>query len=205
MKNKKESFFWTSYSDLMTTMFFIMLVLFVLVVTLMHSKVVATEDQLDQIRKLNNSIEQIDSTYFDFDQDFKRHTLKDVSVSFKRGSSNISDIDPISLDKLEKAGVAIRSFMLRTQKDIPDAQYLLIVEGQSSKDDWLGNDELSYRRALALVKYWNAMGIRFDDLPCELIVSGSGQSSRFRVFPDISTNVDNQRFVIHIIPKPGRI
>ena len=33
---KKESYFWTSYSDLMTSMFFIMLVLFVLAIALLH-------------------------------------------------------------------------------------------------------------------------------------------------------------------------
>ena len=45
----------------------------------------------------------------------------------------------------------------------------------------------------------------FDGLPCEVIISGSGQSSKFRVKPDNAKNKKNQRFVIHIIPKPGII
>ena len=38
---------------------------------------------------------------------------------------------------------------------------------------------------------------------CEIIISGSGQSSKFRNTPDIPPK--NQRFVIHILPKPGEI
>ena len=48
MAEKKESFFWTSYSDLMTSLFFIMLTLFVLVIVLLHKRMEATEKQLDE-------------------------------------------------------------------------------------------------------------------------------------------------------------
>ena len=46
---QKESFFWTSYSDLMTSLFFIMLVLFVLVIVLLHKRMEATERELAEI------------------------------------------------------------------------------------------------------------------------------------------------------------
>lgn len=210
---KRESFFWTSYSDLMTSMFFVMLVLFVLVVALLHKKMSdidaerkATEQQLRKITELNESIEQIDAKYFMYDQSYKRHTLKDISVEFKTKSSDIMDIDAEDRERLLAAGRAIRSFMLSAKKKLPDAEYLLIVEGQSSKDNYPRNYELSYSRALSLVKYWTRNGIRFDDLPCEVIISGSGQASRFRVRPEVingKANSANQRFVIHIIPKPG--
>ena len=36
-KKGKESYFWTSYSDLMTSLFFIMLVLFVLIIVVLHN------------------------------------------------------------------------------------------------------------------------------------------------------------------------
>jgi hypothetical protein len=67
----------------------------------------------------------------------------------------------------------------------------------------------SYERALALVNYWKKRGILFEsrangfkvkeNLPFELIVSGSGVFSEFRE----RYEPDNQRFVIHIVPKPG--
>lgn len=202
-KSKKESFFWTSYSDLMTSLFFIMLVLFILTIALLHNKITATQGELDKIKELNTSIEKIDRNYFQYDSTFKRHTLKDINVSFRTNSSNISDLSEKDLARLDSAGNAIRAFMLNAQKDIPEAEYLLIIEGQSSRDNYVYNYELSYARALSLVKFWVSNNIRFDDLPCEVIISGSGQSSRFRNRPDNATNASNQRFVIHIIPKPG--
>ena len=211
-KNKKESFIWTSYSDLMTSLFFIMLVLFVLTIALLHSRIVATQSELDKIKELNTSIEKIDTKYFQYDSTFKRHTIKNINVSFQTGSSNISDLDSTDIKKLDAAGWAIRNFMLKAHKDIPEAEYLLIVEGQSSKDFYKYNYELSYSRALSLVKHWSSSKdpygrdkkpITFGDLPCEVIISGSGQASKFRNQPDNANNKSNQRFVIHIIPKPG--
>lgn len=209
-KQKKESFFWTSYSDLMTSMFFVMLVLFVLAIALLHHKVVeiidimvTTTDQLETIRRLEASISNIDTTYFEYNVEYKRHTLKNISVSFQTGSSDINDISKEDLKRLEEAGRSIVRFMQSASKSIPDAEYMLIVEGQSSRDSYFDNDALSYRRALSLVNYWKENGIVFDGLPCEVIISGSGYSSRFRAQPDEKGNKANQRFVIHIIPKPG--
>lgn len=207
---KRESFFWTSYSDLMTSLFFVMLVLFVLsLVVVQRSKAElkkeaeATKAQLDKIKQLNGSIEQIDKQYFEYDAKFKRHTLKNIQVRFNSQSANIQDLDIFDIKRLLAAGQAIQRFMERAQEKFPDAEYLLIIEGQSSKDNYTKNYELSYQRALALVKMWEGNGINFDGLPCELIISGSGQNSKFRVKPDVRNNAANQRFVIHIIPKPG--
>ncbi|MGN0187825.1 MAG: hypothetical protein ACI392_08810 [Paludibacteraceae bacterium] len=210
---KKESYFWTSYSDLMTSLFFVMLVLFVLTVALLHKRMVATEEELAQIERINRSIEHIDENYFTYDSLYQRHTLKDVEVSFRAASSNIDDIDMENKDKLLQAGRAIQSFLKRASADsaLKDAQYLVIVEGQSSMDSYSRNYELSYERALSLVKFWSRSGVTFDGLPCEMIISGSGYASRFRVKPEIikdesgkaKGNPQNQRFVIHIIPKPG--
>ena len=171
-KGKKESYFWTSYSDLMTSMFFVMLVLFVLTISLLHSKMVATERQLENIKRLQRSIEKIDPEYFEYSKEYKRHTLKDITVSFRDRSPNITDIPKRDLDRLEEAGRSIVRFMQEAKIDLPDAEYMLIVEGQSSRDNYPYNDELSYNRALSLVRYWEEKGIVFDGLPCELIISG---------------------------------
>ena len=212
MRNKKDSF-WLSYSDLMTSLFFVMLVLFIVSIVKMkginaelNRTVNATKKQLEKIEELNNSIKEIDNKYFKYDEQFKRHTLRDIDVSFNTYSSNIQDIEKEQLDKLLKAGEAIMLFMQNAKTKIPEAQYLLIIEGQSSKDNYIKNYELSYERALALIKFWSTNSIEFDSLGnCEILISGSGQSSKFRVQPDIRGNKDNQRFVMHIIPKPGII
>ena len=213
MSKNRSNTFWLSYSDLMTSLFFIMLVLFIVCVvkmkginTQLDKEVNAKEEQLRKIEELNNSIKEIDNKYFEYDEQFKRHTLKDIEVSFNTYSSNINDIGQEQLDKLLKAGQAIVRFMNSAKNKIPEAQYMLIVEGQSSKDYYTRNYELSYERALALIKFWSNNGIEFDTLGiCEVLISGSGHSSKFRVQPDVRGNKDNQRFVIHIIPKPGII
>jgi outer membrane protein OmpA-like peptidoglycan-associated protein len=189
----------------MTSLFFVMLVLFVLAISLQHGVVVATREQLRKIQELEKSIENIDSNYFVYFDEYKRHTLKDVNVSFRVNSSDITDISLTDRKKLLNAGKAIQAFLRSAQTNNKGAEYMLIIEGQSSKDNYVRNYELSYERALSLVKYWERNGIIFDNLPCELIISGSGQASKFRNKPDVRTNYSNQRFVIHIIPKPGII
>ena len=52
MKKGKESFFWTSYSDLMTSLFIIVLVLFVLVIVLLNNRMKATLMELENIKKV---------------------------------------------------------------------------------------------------------------------------------------------------------
>ena len=196
----------------MTSMFFVMLVLFVLTVALLQKKMIQTEMEKEHLEALiakgeqiEKSIEKIDNRYFDYNEVYKRHTLKNVRASFNTGSANINDISETDRATLEEAGKAIQE-MLRTAKDsIPEARYLIIIEGQTSKDGYVRNYELSYERALSLVKYWSSKNFIFDDLPCEVIISGSGQASEFRELPDIPGNKDNQRFVIHIIPKPGML
>ncbi|MDR1553495.1 MAG: hypothetical protein LBS69_08555 [Prevotellaceae bacterium] len=204
-KTTKESFFWTSYSDLMTSMFFVMLVLFVFTIVLYHNKMKATQAQLDKIKEIEESIENINSQYFEYDSQYKRHTLKNISVSFTKGSSNIYDIPQDQLDKLLSVGSSIKKFVDDAANENPNVKYLLILEGQSSRDNYVRNYELSYERALALFKYWQDNGIDCNTNHCEVIISGSGHESPFRVQPDNSSNTQNQRFVIHIIPKPGII
>lgn len=221
MPQKKESFFWTSYSDLLTSLFFVMMVLFLLAIALMNNQMVRlkglneeieqmrriTQEQLDKYKQLNESIKKIDSNYFSYNREFKRHTLKNIQVSFKTASSDINDLSEEDRTKLFNAGNAISRFMKEANESIPEAQYMLIVEGQSSRDQYKRNEELSYERALSLIRFWKENGLDFYDYNqftnCELLVSGSGFQSKFREYPDNNTNHKNQRFVIHIIPKPG--
>jgi len=223
---KKESFFWTSYTDLMTSLFFVMLTLFVLVIVVLNNKMQenikllkeneiliarldsmlkATQEQLNKIKEIEESVKNISTDFFQYDSNYKRHTLKGIEIEFETYSADISDIKQKQLNKLRDAGYEIKQFVNRTVSKYPEVKYLLVIEGQSSRDNYRENYELSYKRALALVKYWEKEGISFNDEHCEIIISGSGQESRFRLKPDIAGNKSNQRFVIHIIPKPGVI
>lgn len=58
-KKKKESFFWISYSDLMTSLFFILLVLFVLSSTGLYMSEQATRKQLDKINEIQEAVNRL--------------------------------------------------------------------------------------------------------------------------------------------------
>lgn len=207
---KHKSFFWASYADLMTSLFFIMLVLFVLTTVVLKRQVdeieevkEATEEQMEKVKEIENAVNEIDTTYFEYNYEHKKHILK-IDVSFDVGSSDMQNIPPDTRKKLLDAGNAIKNF-ISTASQKYGVKYLLVVEGQASKDYYQKNYELSYERALALVKYWVQNNLLFDRKECELIISGSGQSGSLRVEPDTKGNRANQRFLIHIIPKPGII
>lgn len=214
--NKNESFFWTSYADLMTSLFFVMLVLFVLVIALLHNRINIQSIELDKYKMIDTtqykflidaeeSIKKIDKNYFEFNEEFKRYTLKDINIEFHTGSADILDIPLKERNQLVNVGQAIIDFISIAISTNPNVKYLIIVEGQASNDGYYYNDKLSYERALSLVNMWKEAGITFDGKVSEVIISGSGASSPFRLYPDIAGNKANQRFVIHIIPKLGKI
>ncbi len=207
MAKKQESYFWTSYSDLMTSLFFVMLILFALACSMLKNKIdevenqkEATEKELAKIKEIEESIQAIDPNFFEYNSTYKKHILN-INVQFQKNSSDISDIPSAQQTQLVKAGRSISNFLKKSSDDV---KYLLVIEGQSSKDNYPGNDVLSYNRANALKHFWSQQQIDFGD-KCEVIVSGSGQNGIMRAMPDNETNEKNQRFLIHIIPKPGVI
>jgi outer membrane protein OmpA-like peptidoglycan-associated protein len=209
-KNKKESFFWTSYSDLMTSLFFVMLVLFVLVIVLLHNKISSQEQELEQYRMVDlaqyqmiqdveKANENIDKTYFEYNETYKKHVLK-IKVNFPVGKSDMNTIDAHTQQQLINAGNTIKQQINEMQQKYPNIQYLLIIEGQASKDNYAQNYELSYERGLALSRFWQSSGIDFGK-NCEVLISGSGTGGSMRS----TIESQNQRFLIHIIPKTGVI
>lgn len=211
-KNKKESFFWTSYSDLMTSLFFVMLLLFILTIILLHKRMVqaqrgeaATKAQLEKITELENSIKNIDTVYFGYNNEYKTHVLR-TKVKFEKGSASFGDISEETKQELYAVRDLLRDSLQSFVKSTPDASYLLIIEGQASADSYVWNNELSYKRALSLFKFWfpdqKETNLRFYDLPCEVVIAGAGCMEGK---PREAINEDNQRFLIRILPKPGII
>jgi hypothetical protein len=81
-------------------------------------------------------------------------------------------------------------------------KYLLVVEGQASKDGWSGNDDLSFHRAQALVYLWKVSGLGLEKIKnLEIVIAGSGEKGIPRILPD--NPPANQRFLITIMPKIG--
>ena len=208
LKQKKESYFWTSYSDLMTSLFFVMLVLFVLTIALLHKRMVsienerkATQTQLDKIKEIEEATNRIDTTYFEYRNEYKKHILK-IQANFNSDKFTENEIDETIKEKLEKAGYSIKDTIASITKRYSNIQYLLIIEGQASKDNASDthNYQLSYKRALTLKRIWDKKGIDFGN-NCEVLISGSGTGGTMRETEEKL----NQRFLIHIIPKPGII
>lgn len=211
-KKKRESFFWTSYSDLMTSLFFIMLTLFVLAIALLHREVVqigkdkeATEAELKKINEIRTAVQSIDPNYFSYDPAYKKHILN-TEVKFEERSSNIDDLSQSTKDELLAVRDTIKSFLETLHKKDSLASFLLIIEGQASKDSYIYNNQLSYERALSLFKFWfpnqKETTLQFYNLPCEVVIAGAGYMEGK---PRAPKNEDNQRFLIQIIPKPGII
>ena len=204
---KKESFFWTSYSDLMTSMFFVMLVLFVCVVALLHRRMTeidaerkATTEQLRVIKEIEEATHTIDTKYFEYRPEHKKHVLK-IQVQFNKGSADIDDIDSETQEELISAGKSIQRFIERITNEHPEVQYLLVVEGQASKDNYSKNYELSYNRALTLKKLWENNSIDFGS-KCEVVIGGNGDGKLSGTgFMRDKPESKNQRFLIHILPK----
>jgi outer membrane protein OmpA-like peptidoglycan-associated protein len=200
---KKVDFFWISYSDLMTSMFFIMLVLFVLVIGYLQYQKNATEKQLEKIQELQTAVRQLPEQYFEYQSQYKRFKLK-RQIQFPRGNSEIPDKDR---QYLVDVGMSIFKLIYRLNdnpnyRDL-DIKYLIVIEGMASRDNYPHNFELSYKRALSLYNLWNSAGITFDPSNCEVQISGSGIKG-IREYFGIE-EYKNQQFLIHIIPKMGKI
>ncbi len=217
MQPKKESFFWTSYSDLMTSLFFIMLTLFVLVIVLLHKRMEATERQLEAIKKVEASTKELDRTkHYAYKKEYKKYVL-DVPCFFEQLKSDLSDLQT-DTEELKQAGVELKEFLSRNSTN----QYLLIIEGQASRNSTKQTDQnyrLSFQRALTLMKFWkDVCGIDFG-ANCEIQIAGSGDGRYNFGFTNGEDNArfvqldktlmrergqneyKNQRFVIHVIPK----
>ena len=197
--NGRKTFFWASYADLMTSLFFVMLVLFTVAVGVLAKEKNVVQSELDKIKEIEAATQNVDKKYFSYNAEYKKHILK-IKVKYPTGKDKIQYLSEQTRKELLDAGYAIQLFIERTIKEHPGVQYLLIIEGQASADGYKLNMELSYLRALRLFQYWKERGIDFEDI-CEPLVCGSGEGGR----PREEKQEMNQRFLIHLVPKPGTI
>lgn len=200
---RRDNFFWISYSDLMTSLFFIMMVLFVVTIGYLQHQKSATEKQLAKIQELQAAVQQLPAEYFEYQPLYKRFRLKE-QIQFPRGKSEI----PASYRSyLVNVGKSVFRLVYTMNNDPEfkdlDIKYLIVIEGMASKDNYPLNFELSYKRALSLYNLWRSEGIVFDPEYCEVQISGSGTRG-IREYTG-EQEFRNQQFLIHIIPKMGRI
>ncbi len=200
---KKDNIFWISYSDLMTSLFFVMLALFVITIGHLKYNLETTEQQLEKIQELQTAVQELPKQYFEYQPQYKRFKLI-KQIQFEVGSKIIL---PEYYDYLSEVGESISGLIVLLKKQEKfkkfDIKYLVVIEGMASKDSYARNFELSYERALALYQFWKSRGISFDALDCEIQISGSGTEG-IREYEGLE-EFKNQQFLIHIIPKMGKI
>lgn len=212
MAKKEKSLFWASYADLMTSLFFVMLVLFIGAIVVLDQerrefkgKYETSKREKEILDQINDATKNIDSTYFEYKEEFKKHKLK-ISVNYGNDIDQIETLPELTQKQLLAAGVKLRDFVQETTSQNPNIQYLLIIEGQASK---IGpeaiNYPLSYRRAYGLKQFWENNGIKFTATNCEVLICGSGDGRQSGTgLMREKTEKLNQRFLIHILPKPGQ-
>lgn len=231
-KTDNKGAFWPSYVDIMTTLFAITLVLFA--VSFVRFRVKEAElrvlaDKYKEIVSIYSAVENIDPNYFAYDSIYSKFIFK-IDVQFQdRGYDlntelmfdqigNHQAADTIR-KKVIKAGEIIKNTIVKLQQNDSikqDIKYLVVIEGQASKDNYPDNYGLSYRRALGLHNFWknSPEAIDFTSMnKCELVICGSGTGGVPRVQVDPNAPWPererqeklNQRFLIHIVPVIGKI
>lgn len=227
-----NSSFWPSYVDIMTTLFAIMLVLFAVSYTrfkIKQKELEAFKDKYEEIMSIYQAVDNIDSTYFEFNEDYLKHIFK-IQVTYQKGQFSLNKLlqddvnsaqySPLDANQIRQqikdAGNEIKNTITKLQQSDSlktEIKYLVVVEGQASADgyhtdDYYNNDVLSYQRALKLHEFWrDSANIDFTRMErCELVIAGSGEGGVPRA-NRISEKDDsqNQRFLIHIVPVIGNI
>ncbi|WP_266202360.1 OmpA family protein [Pontibacter kalidii] len=213
MSKENRDFFWPSYVDLMTVLFLVMLVLFVLSFKLFQDKDQENRDNIARLqvevqekRKLDEikaALARLDDEYFQYNEQYKRHELL-VDVLFEQSSAVIPQR---ARAPLRKAGENL-SQVINSIED-KDVKYLIVIDGRAAsfpKGDPRNVSQreyalqLSYERALALLDFWQSQGIKFPRDRVELIAAGSGFEGAGR-----KGDIRDRRFVIQILPKVGTL
>jgi hypothetical protein len=212
MKKETKQFFWPSYVDVMTALFIIMLLLFILSFKSLQDEktnLVVKLEQKKYIEKIEESLKNLPAEYYVYQEKFKRHTLR-RQPRFERGSSDITN--PENQKYLLGAGKSLLDLINKLKaNDTLGVTYLVILEGMASNDDAPPdvNYNLSYRRALALYNLWTTNQLNFSTDYLELIFAGSGTGGIGRdpskVANGVKDDSDNQKILIQIIPKLGQV
>ena len=204
MRNRETSFFWPSYADLMTSLFFVMLVLYVVTVVVMQGTLGVDAEKFKQIRDIERALQELDSTYYSYDDQNKRFKLN-ADVTFPPNASDIDRLPAPVREQLLEAGRQLYRKMrvLVQEKNI---NYLIVIEGNTQRNavnyrytPHIGYN-LSYQRALALHTFWRRNGLDFNGFKnCEVLIAGSGYFSKSREADENK----NRRFTIQITAKIG--
>lgn len=213
--------FWTSYSDLMTSLFFVMLVLFIICFIKVggmngelrraYKEAIADKQDLENILRLEDQFKVLSkSSSLEYDSIRKMFYAKDFQEK-EIFYPNDDKIKSEYLGIVDTVGNDILQILISLNQN-KSFNYQMVIEGNAAikwekwksgnfnKDD-IPMYRLSYNRALALYLYWKSKGFDFRKYNTEVIIAGSGFNGNNR---DNKVQDYNKRFIIQIIPKITR-
>ena len=224
-KNGNKQDFWPSYVDLMTNLFAVMLVLFVVAffffkkqdeeATRANEELTAARDsalfkaeELEKILQLDTLFRELStSDVLRYNED--NHTF--VAKAFE-GKEIFGQEDTIIIKEylpdVDTVGKQLDALLAKLNSN-KNFSYLLVIEGYSANDprnpmdkDREYNYNLSFKRAHALYERWLNHGhLDLRKYNTEILICGSGLNGKNR---DSRVEANNKRFVIQIIPKISR-
>lgn len=155
---------------------------------------------LHEIEMVEDIGEHLDARYFTYDARWHRNSMT-KTITFPKGSSTLL---PEDQQWLLGAGQAIQQAVhdLKTHETYGlNFTFTVVIEGRSSNDGYPENNVLSYKRALAVKQLWEQYRVFQSIDSVDLQVAGSGPGGIGREYDESQ----NQRILIHIIPKIGHL
>ncbi len=204
---KNKDIFWVSFSDLMTSLFFVVLVLFVLTYIMLkkeQNSMQIENEKLKQILQLDKQFKPLqDDESFIYLPNCKKYISRELS-RIEIFEPNKTEILPQYKGATIKVGQKLEQLLQGLKEKNNNFSYLVIIEGNMantwdrkfSKDNSYGY-KTSYKRALAVYNLWRQNNIDLRKYNCEILICGSGFNGVCR--DRIEEN--NKRFSIQIIPK----
>ena len=143
----REKSFWLSYSDLMTSLFFIMLVLFVVSISIVFSQKNQVEKLTNELGELKVTTEQYknilqlekqfktlsNSSRLRYDEEHKTFVAKDLE-GIEIFNSEKHTIKVEYLETVDKIGRDLEQLLKLLHKNNPNNQFLLVIEGNSANN-----------------------------------------------------------------------
>jgi hypothetical protein len=208
----------------MTSLFFIMLVLFVMAIGYLQIKnnenekliielqkreqgLIKEKEKLEKLLNLEKQFEPLikDNSFY-YLPDCKKFIVKDL-MEIEIFEPDKVDIKKEYIERTKKAGKKIEDFLKELNRQNSELTYLLVIEGNMANDYKNPNPIdrpdfyfKSFQRALAVYNLWLADGTNFRKYNVEVMLCGSGLNGLCR--DPIEAN--NKRFSIQIIPKVSK-
>ena len=207
MSKKHKDFFWMSFSDLMTSLFFVVLVLYVLTYVMLKKE----QNKLEVENKKLNQILQLEQQFKPLQNDDDFIYLQDCKKYVSKELTDVEIFEPNKTTILEefkkstiKVGYKLENLLKDLNKTNADFSYLIIIEGNMANTwdkKYNKNSDYGYKtsfeRALAVYNLWSINDIDLRKYNSEILISGSGYNGLCRD----KVEENNKRFSIQIIPK----